>query len=318
VDTSAPQVLSLDEIQRRVDVPRLVDEIARGFAAYSAGRAVVPPVGYLTFERPPGDVHIKYGYVVGESSYVVKIASGFPENSALGIPAGDGLMLRFDQRTGALTHILLDRAYLTDVRTAAAGAVAARYLAPAQVGRIGVLGTGVQARLQPQLLRNVTGCTSVVAWGRRRERLLAYAADMRTQGFEVEPVGSPTDVAAACNLIVTTTAAREPLLSAEAVRPGTHVTAVGADAPGKQELAPELFAKAQRVVVDSLAQCADHGELAHAIRAGTVRLEEVVELGAVVAGTAPGRRADDEITVCDLTGVAVQDIVVASHVCGAG
>ena len=84
METSAPRVLTLDEIQRRLDVPRLVDEIAGGFEAYSAGRAVVPPVGYLAFERPPGDVHIKYGYVAGDSSYVVKIASGFPENSALG------------------------------------------------------------------------------------------------------------------------------------------------------------------------------------------------------------------------------------------
>jgi ornithine cyclodeaminase len=227
-------------------------------------------------------------------------------------------MLRFDQRSGTLSAVLLDRGYLTDLRTAAAGAVVAQYLAPAGAERVGILGTGVQARLQVQLLREVVRCTRVVAWGRNADRLAAYAADMRAGGFDVETVTSPAEVAAACRLLVTTTASRAPLLTAAMVRPGTHVTAVGADAPGKQELATDLFAKADRVVVDSLAQCADHGDLAHAICAGAIAADGAAELGAVIAGAAPGRRSDDEITVCDLTGVAVQDVVAAEHVWRAG
>ena len=318
IPRSAPMILSLAEIKRRLDLPRLIDEIADGFAAYSAGRVTVPPVGHLGFADPPGDVHIKYGYADGDDSFVVKIATGFPENSRRGLPTGTGLMLRFSRLTGELTAVLLDEGHLTDLRTAAAGAVAARHLAPRRVRRIGILGTGVQARLQLRLLRYITDCTDVVAFGRNAERLSAYAAEMRALGYAVETTTHPDDVAARCDLIVCTTASRAVLLRADAIRPGTHVTALGADAPGKQELEPALFARADVVVADSIAQCVDHGDLSYAVREGLVAVERVSELGRVVSGDAPGRTAEDQITVCDLTGVAVQDIVIARHVAGAG
>lgn len=313
-----PSILSLAEIKQRIDVPRLIDEIAGGFAAYSAGRVTVPPVGYLGFAGPPGDVHIKYGYAEGDDSFVVKIATGFPENSRLGVPTGTGLMLRFSRLTGELTAILLDEGYLTDLRTAAAGAVAARLLAPRRVTRIGILGTGVQARLQLRLLRSVTDCTDVVAYGRSPERLATYAAEMRALGYAVETTAEPDEVAARCNLIVCATASRAALLRADAVRAGSHVTALGADAPGKQELEPALFAKADIVVADSIAQCVDHGDLSYAVRDGLLSVDRVTELGRIVSGAAPGRTGDDQLTVCDLTGVAVQDIVIAGHVAHTG
>ncbi len=135
----------IDSALARVDV---VAEIERGFVAYSRGECVVPPVGELIFDEPPGEVHIKYGYVRGEEHYVVKVASGFYGNAKLGLPSGQGMMILFRQATGEPVLVLLDEGRLTDERTAAAGAAAARLLAPPEIEAIGIFGTGIQARLQ--------------------------------------------------------------------------------------------------------------------------------------------------------------------------
>lgn len=308
------RIVSADDCERAVDVPTLLDEIAQGFVDYSAGRVDVPPVGHLGVADPPGDLHVKYGRVHGADVFVVKLATGFPRNVERALPTGDGAMLVFDAATGLLRAILLDHARLTDLRTAAAGAVAARALGPASVQRIGILGAGVQARLQLRMLAHVTPCRDVIAWSRTHAHAERFVADAARDGFVVALARDAAMAASSCDLLVTTTAAREPLFPADAVRPGTHVTAVGADAPGKQELDPALFARAALVVADSRAQCADHGELAHALAAGTAPLGAVRELGALLA--TPIARPSDAITICDLTGVAVQDIVIARHVLG--
>jgi len=302
---------SIEEALARIDV---LESIAQGFVAYSSDRAVVPPVGELVFEEPPGDVHIKYGYLRGDEFFVIKIASGYYENPKLGLPSGNGMMLLFRQRTGEPAAVLLDEGYLTDVRTAAAGALAARHLAPDPVRGIGVLGCGVQARLQAEWLRAVTDCRRISVWGRRAERIDAYREEMAARGFEVQAAADPSEVAASCNLIVTTTPATEPLLNEAAVRPGTHITAVGSDTPAKQELDPAILARADLVVADSRSQCLVRGEIAHAVRAGLLDQQRLVELGEVIAGTAAGRSSGDQITVADLTGVAVQDIQIAAAV----
>lgn len=307
-------MVRLDEIRAAVDIPRLIDELAEGFVAYSAGDVVVPPVAHLGFDEPRGDVHIKYGYVQDDDVFVIKIADGFDENPALGLPPGDGMLLVFDRRTGMARAVLLDHAYLTDLRTAAAGAVAARLLAPRVVEKIGVIGTGVQGHLQLELLRRVVDCRSAMVAGRDRHRAERYVQDMAKHGFEVSIAPDPDSLAAACDIVVTATTARAPLFSADAVRPGTHISAFGADSPGKQELDPELMGRAEVVVVDSLSQTSEHGELAHALAAGVIAEENVRELGDVIRDPSLGRTSDDQITVCDMTGVAVQDIVVAKHV----
>ena len=153
-------VLKLDEIKRLIDVPQLIREIETGFVLYSEERVVVPPVGFLHFDQPPGDVHIKYGFVTGDEFYVLKMASGFYNNPELDLPVSDGLLLVFSQQTGQLKLILLDECWLTDMRTAAAGAVAAKHLAPKNVQHVGSVGTGVQARMQLEMLRDVVDCQS--------------------------------------------------------------------------------------------------------------------------------------------------------------
>lgn len=309
-----PRVVRLDEIRRAVNIPLLIDELAEGFVSYSSGHVVVPPVAHLGFDEPRGDVHIKYGYIQDDDVFVIKIADGFDDNHALGLPPGDGMLLVFDRRTGMARAILLDHSYLTDLRTAAAGAVAARALAPRTVKRIGVIGTGVQGHLQLELLGRVVECRSAMVFGRDAHRAERYVHDLAKHGFEVTIAPDPDSLAAACELIVTATTARAPLFSADAVRPGTHISAFGADSPGKQELDPVLLGRADLVVVDSRSQTSHHGELAHAIEAGVLSADRVRELGDVLREPSLGRSGDDQITVCDMTGVAVQDIVIAKHV----
>jgi ornithine cyclodeaminase len=308
------RVVRLDEIRAAVDIPRLIDELAEGFVAYSAGHVVVPPVAHLGFDDPRGDVHIKYGYVQDDDVFVIKIADGFDGNASLGLPPGDGMLLVFDRQTGMTRAILLDHAYLTDLRTAAAGAVAARVLAPRKVERIGIIGTGVQGHLQLELLRRVVECRSAIVYGRDPHRAEQYVLDMAMHGFEVTIASDADSLAATCDIVVTATTARAPLFSAASVRKGAHISAFGADSPGKQELDPELFGRADVVVVDSLSQTSQHGDLAHALAAGSIIADRVHELGDVIRDPSLGRTSDEQITVCDMTGVAVQDIVVARHV----
>jgi ornithine cyclodeaminase len=308
------KLISLETIRRivpQLDVVALMEE---GFVAYSEGRAVIPPVGELIFEDPPGETHIKYGYIQGGDYYVIKIASGFYGNSKLGLPSGYGLMLLFNQKTGILEAVLLDEGHLTDVRTAAAGAVAGKHLAPGNVERIGILGGGVQSRLQLKFLLPLISCRQVLVWMRDSSEVDPYRQFFDDSDLEIEIAGSCDEVADRCNLIVTATPSKTPLLSADRVRAGTHITAIGSDTVDKIELDPEILGNADLVVVDSLPQSETRGEVYQAVQAGTLQREDVVELGAVIAGRVPGRTDDQQVTVCDLTGVAVQDLMIAKGV----
>lgn len=307
------RVISLDQIKEALASVDLVDEIEQGFVAYSQGNSVVPPVGELILEDPHGEVHIKYGYIKGGDYYVIKIASGFYGNRDLGIPAGNGMMLMFSQETGEPVAILHDEAFLTDIRTAVAGAISAKYLAPESVSCIGVAGTGNQARLQLEYLKPVTGCRKVLLWGRDPSKYAAYIADMAPHGFEIETTAHAADLLANCNLIVTTTTATRPILVGRA-RPGTHITAMGSDTLEKQELDAGMLATADLVVADSIPQCLERGEIHQALKAGAIRREDIVELGSIIAGENPGRSSEDQVTIADLTGVAVQDIQISKAV----
>lgn len=307
------QILTLEQIKKALPAVNLMSEIEKGFVAYSRGNSVVPPVGELVFEDPPGEVHIKYGYLKNDDYYVIKIASGFFENPKQGLPSSNGMMLMFSQKTGALIATLLDEAYLTDVRTAVAGAITAKYLAPKEVARIGIIGTGVQARLQLEYLLPVTDCRKVLVWGRDQGKLDACAADMTALGFSAATTLDAAEVQASCNLIVTTTAARTPILTGDLL-PGTHVTAMGSDTPDKQEVDAGILGRADLVVADSIPQCLERGEISQALKTNAISESEIVELGSIIAGDADGRTSEDQVTVADLTGVAVQDIQISKAV----
>lgn len=293
----------------------LIDAIEQGFVAYSNGQTVVPPVGEMQLEK--GEVHIKYGAIRDQPFYVIKIASGFYGNQELGIPTSNGCMLLFSQETGELVCVLLDEGHLTDVRTAVAGAIAAKYLAPKNVDRIGIVGTGIQAKLQLQYLTDITACREVLVWGRSesgRNRFIQYFKENSEAQFCVEATDQISELQGSCNLIVTTTPSKKALLKAVDLRPGTHVTAVGSDTPEKQELESGILQAADLVVGDSLSQCKLRGEISQALRGECINAEDVVELGNIISGTVHGRSDDRQITIADLTGVAVQDIQIATAV----
>jgi ornithine cyclodeaminase len=309
-----PTVVTLAEIRKALDAIDPLPLIEAGFSAYSRGEVVVPPVGELVFDDPPGDVHIKYGYIKGDDVYVIKIASGFVDNPKRGLPSGDGLMLVFSQKTGVLEAVLLDEGYLTNLRTAVAGAVVARHLAPRNVAAVGIIGAGVQGRMQLEWLRRVRTFDTAVVWGIHEEELAAFRRDMEGPGLKVRTTLRAEEVAAAANLIVTCTPSTKPLLEAAWIRPGTHITAVGSDTAAKQELDPAILARADRVVVDSLSQSELRGEVYRAVAAGAIGRDRLVELGRVIEDATLRRSSDRETTVADLTGVAVQDIQISKAV----
>ena len=285
----------------------VIAAMEQAFVAYSRGEAVVPPVGQLDFENPPGDCHIKYGYLKSGKTFTVKIATGFWENPKLGLPSSNGVVLVFSSQTGELLTIFQDEGLLTDLRTAAAGAVAAKYLAPKQIDCIAIIGAGLQARLQLEYLREVTACRRVKLWARSAQK----ARDFDVAGFEIEVCASPAQAVAGAQLVVTTTASHEWLIGAEDIAPATHITALGADGGGKQELDPKLFTLAKVRAGDSVSQCSLYGDSAAALRQGWIAREDLVELGQLIEHEELGRQSESDTTIADLTGVAVQDIAIA-------
>jgi ornithine cyclodeaminase len=299
------RVIELEEILTGLDESAALDAVARGLQRHARGEAEVPPPMHLAFSDPQGDCHVKAAAVAGEEVFVLKLATGFPGNLARGLPASNGFMAVVSAKTGELLALLHDRGQLTDLRTAMAGAIAARAIAGPRRDTLGVVGTGTQARLQARWIARRLGCKSVLIWGRHAGRAAALAADLGAQAVGLAELCARADV------IVTTTPATDPLLTAQMVRPGARIVAVGADSPGKRELDVQILTRA-RIVVDSRAQCVDHGEAGWAVRAGLVDAASLIELGALLA--APIAFGDEETVVADLTGVAIQDFEIARSV----
>jgi ornithine cyclodeaminase len=268
----------------------------------------------MIFKDPPGDCHIKYGYIVGGDYYVVKIAQGFYDNPKLGLSSINGLNILFSQKTGEILCILLDEGHLTNIRTAVAGTIAAKYMAPKQVDMIGIYGTGIQAKLQLKYLESVLDCRKALIWGRSEVNLRKYQNDMLDSGFDLQLTLDPRDIPQKCNLIVTCTPSKTPLVFTDLVQKGTHITAVGSDTAEKQELEAKILQLADKVIVDSISQANSRGECYRAIQEKMITKTELIELGDMILNKSNQRSSEDEITVVDLTGVAVQDLQISKAV----
>lgn len=299
-------------------------EVEQAFSSLALGRADVPPIVGLAPDGR-GEVDVKAAYLHGRRGLVVKIASGGFDNARLGLPGSSGLMIVVSAETGFPAAVLLDNGYLTDVRTGLAGAAAAKHLAPEGVRTVGVIGAGAQGRWQVRALRLVrtfdrvlvhdTASAAAEAYAREMPGVLA-ADDLRTGG----PVRGPVVVAAAdpqtlvreSQVVITSTPSRTPVVRAAWLHPGLHITAMGADVADKQELESAVLARATRLACDLKAQCVERGEFLHAIRAGVLDPSaDVIELGELTSGRRRGREREDEISVCALTGVGVQDAAIA-------
>jgi ornithine cyclodeaminase len=299
------RVVDAGEILAALDEDAAIAAVETGFRRYSAGQVQVSTVLHLAFAEPPGDCHVKAAAVAGDEVFVVKLATGFYRNPELNLPSSNGFMAVLSARTGELLALLHDQGHLTDQRTAMAGAIAARAILREGSRTVGIVGAGTQARLQAKLLKRRLGLDSVLIWARNGKRASALASEIRGEAVSLE------DLCARADLIVTTTPSTEPLLASVMIRPGTRIVAVGADSPGKQELDPRILARG-RVVVDSIAQCVDHGEAGWAVRGGLIDPTALIELGTLLE--TPVAFAPEEIVVADLTGVAIQDFEIAKSV----
>jgi ectoine utilization protein EutC len=291
-----------------------VDAIEAAFAALAGGGVVMPPVLSMDIAEAHGEVDVKTAHIRGTDSFAIKVSPGFFDNPKLGLPSLNGLMIVLSARTGLVEAVLLDNGYLTDLRTAAAGAVAARHLAPDPVQTAAVLGTGAQARLQMRAAHLVRPFARCLVWGRDPARARACAADIGAAlGIETGVAATAQEAVRVAQLVVTATPARDPLVQADWLHPGLHITAMGSDQAGKNEIAPAALGRADLYAADRVAQCATLGELRAARAAGLI-VADPPELGDIVAGAHPGRTRPDQITLADLTGTGVQDTAIAAHV----
>jgi ornithine cyclodeaminase len=308
-------IVILNETEIRQCVPlntEAIDEVAKGFTALAEGKVTLPPILRIDVPENHGEVDVKTAYIHGMDSFAIKIAAGFFDNRKLGLPTGSGMMLLISAITGHPLAILLDNGYLTDVRTASAGAIAATHLAPEDIKVAGVIGSGMQARYQIRALKLVRDFSQLMVFGIVEAEVDLYVEEISKElGIEVVKVKDAETVVRESEVLVTTTPSKEPYLRADWLHPGLHITCMGSDSEDKQELFTDVFTKVSRIVCDKKSQAFRLGELHHTHKAGVISEDEVIELGELTSGKVKGRKTEEEITVCDLTGVGVQDTQIA-------
>lgn len=297
-------------IQLNLEAINIVEE---GFTKLANNQVEMPPIMRIDLHDQNGEVDVKTAYVKEKDMFAIKISSGFFNNYQLGLPSGNGMMILMSTQTGVPQAILLDNGYLTEVRTAAAGAIASKYLSKKHVTTVGVIGAGSQARFQVRALKLVRDFSKVLVYARSTDRAKKYAQDMSLElGVEVKVVDSAEVVVRNSDTVITTTPATEPIIKAEWLHPGLHITAMGSDAEHKQELEAKVLARADKLVCDKKEQCARLGELHHALNQRIVTDNSpIIELGQLTSKEVRGRENDEQITVCDLTGTGVQDTAIA-------
>ena len=301
------QIVQLDQ--------NLINIIESAFTSLVSKDVVMPPVLSMDLPTVNGEVDVKTAFIPDIDTFAIKVSPGFFDNPLMGLPSLNGLMVALSAKTGIVKSILLDNGYLTDIRTAAAGGVVARHLAPTNAKIAGVIGTGVQAALQLRALLLERDIQHILVWGRdiqKAENFARQQSELTARPISV--ANNPQQLVEAADVVITTTPARKSVIDAAWLHPGLHITAMGSDSPEKNELDPNIVVQADRFVVDRAAQSIERGEMRTAIARGLIdQNSKVVELGAICAATTIGRSNDDEITVCDLTGTGIQDTAIADY-----
>ncbi len=292
----------------------VITAVEAAFNWASEGRAYSPPIMHIAVEEHHGDVDIKSAYIRGQSHFAVKIAAGFFDNPKLGLPSGTALVILINSQTGRPEMIFLDNGYLTDVRTAAAGAIAVKHLARPQDDRIGIIGSGIQARYQLRAISVGRRFKEVRIAARSADKAAAYAEEMSRELKVPVIVASADEVVAASDIVVTTTPSQMPVLQGEFLKPGQTVVAMGSDVPHKRELDARAMERASLIVCDNRKQCEILGELHHALDERALRADTlIVELGEITSGRRRGRASDADIVICDLTGMGAQDSAIGLY-----
>ena len=287
--------------------------IEKAFSQLSKGKTIMPPIMRLDINENNGEVDVKTAYIKGFDTFAIKISPGFFNNPKIGLPTTSGMMILLDSKTGVLKAILLDKGYLTDVRTAVAGAIASKYLAKKSISNVGIVGAGAQAKLQLEALSLVKKPKEIRLWARNENSAKAYIAEINKKyNFKTFICKTVQEVTENSEIVISTTPSKEPLIKAEWLHPGLQITAMGSDAEHKNEIDPQIIATADLYVCDRQSQTSILGELHHAIKKGIVdKNKEYTEVGEIINGTKKGRKSDQEIIICDLTGTGVQDTAIA-------
>ncbi len=311
--TGSRVLIKKPAIERLFDLPRAAEAVRMSYIATSESDVQAPEVTYLGFPAAKGDCHIKSAHMRAAPLFVVKIATGFYANPAKGLPSSNGVNLLFSAETGELVATLQDEGWLTDMRTGLGGAIATLALARKNFQRVLIVGTGIQARLQARCLNALRPEAPMrfAFWGRRGDASETVANELREMGIDAHAVQELSLGCADADVIITTTPSKEPLVATEWVPPGAHITAIGADCPGKQELAVNIVASADLKVSDLASQCLHHGEYQTGYAAQLFNEDDIISLGSVLSGKHPGRTDRSQITVADLTGLAAQDAAIS-------
>lgn len=309
-------IFTEDEIKRCVHIDEeVIEEVESAFTDLQTKNVQMPPIMRIDIPENNGEVDIKTAYIPGYEMFALKVSSGFFNNYKIGLPSTGGLMILINALNGQPEALLYDNGYLTDVRTAAAGAVVAKYMANESIGTVGVIGAGAQARYQLIALKQVRHFEEVNVCGRTPKRLSEFKVEMeKTLGVKVNVLSSPEEVVTRSDLVITTTPSSEPVVQHEWVRDGMHITAMGSDAEHKQELDPYILKKANHYVCDVIAQCERLGELRSALEKNIIdNTDQILELGEITSQRINIRNSTSDITVADLTGTGAQDTKIALY-----
>ncbi|GGF19903.1 cyclodeaminase [Halobacillus andaensis] len=303
-----------DRIDRviRLDT-NLINEVEGAFTDLTTKQVMMPPIMRIDVPQNNGEVDIKSAYIEGLDSFAVKLSSGFFDNPKRGLPSANGMMILLSAVTGEPLAIFADNGLLTDLRTAAAGAVAARSLSREDSRVAGVIGTGSQARYQIEALMNVRDIQKVYVYGRSIEKADQYKRDIESRfTIPVEVKQTAKEVVQGSDLVITTTPATDPVIHQDWIHPGLHITAMGSDAEHKQELDAKVLEAADLFVCDVVEQSLRLGELRSCAN-DQVR-SSAIELGEITSERKNGRSDPNQITICDLTGTGAQDTAIARYV----
>ena len=308
-------ILQSEDIKKCVELNKqLIPVIEDAFKNLAQGKTTMPPILRLDIEKYHGESDVKAAYIEGLDSYAIKIASGFFNNPKLGIPSSNGLMILLDSQTGVIKSVLLDKGYLTDVRTAIAGAIASKYLSNYDSTKAGIIGAGIQAKLQLEALTLVRKINTAYIWSRDSTKTKKFVEETNNLNVDLEVCSSVEEVLRKSEIVVTTTPSKSPLIQSDWLKKGLHITAMGSDAEQKNELDPLTIKQCDLYVPDSLSQTSILGELHHALEKNIVSSDNTYdELGNVILDSNLGRKSKDDITICDLTGTGVQDTAIARY-----
>ena len=310
-DLNKSQIMELFQFDNAAKV------ISAAYIASSSGNVQTGDVVHLSFPGSNGDCHVKSGHINNTESYVIKIASGFYDNPSKGLPSSNGMMLAFSASTGEPKAILRDEGWLTDMRTGIGGAVATKALAAKNAEKVLIIGSGIQAQFQAKCLASLMPERPFKfnIWGRNTSAAAALAEELRGYNLNADVAKNLDEEVPLADIIITTTPATSSLFGDNLVRPGTHITAIGADTHGKQELPTSLIESASLLVCDMTSQSLNHGEFQ--VINDTDLSKKVVELGNILSNNCAGRTSDNDITIADLTGIAAQDIAITSGIINA-